>query len=142
MTDLVSSDEAGCRVANEALALALDAMEIDADPCELHRCFGEAPVGAGDVWMFTSRQDPQNVFIIDLYRGLTDQLDLVVFSARCAEGRAPLVKQHFRRFFDDAAYQVGYEEANVNASFRLHADRRRYPHVVPESGYAQQFIER
>lgn len=141
-TDLVSWPQGGQPVANDALASALAAMGVDADPCELYRLFFEAPVGRGDVLLFSSAQHPQSAFVIDLYRGLTDQLDLVCFGARCSEHMAGAVRQHLRRFFDAASCQVGYEEASISVRLREWMDRSRYPYTVAESGYSQRLVER
>lgn len=142
-SDLVSWRDAVSYVPNGALSLTLAAIGVNADPCALyHRFFHEIEVGHGDVFLFTSREDPQGLFVIDLYRGLTDQLDLVHFGVRCSADRAGAVRAQARRFFDSAEYQVAYEEGSFLPRLKELIDRDSYPRKVQESGYVQQFIER
>jgi hypothetical protein len=141
-SDLVSRRDPENYVSNESLSLALASIGINADPRALHdQFFDETQLGYGDVFLFTSKEDPQGLFVIDLYRGLTDQLDLVSFGLRCSANRVVAVKALVRRFFDSAEYQVGYEEGSVIPRLRDLIDRSSYPRKVQESGYVQQLIE-
>ncbi|WP_374410413.1 hypothetical protein [Hydrogenophaga sp.] len=141
-SDLVSWRDSDNYVSNEALSLALASLGINADPCALHqRFFDQTLVGYGDVYLFASKEDPLGLFVIDLYRGLTEQLDLVSFGFRCSANRVVAIKALVRRFFDSAEYQIGYEEGSAIARLRYLVDRDNYPRKVQESGYIQQLIE-
>ncbi|WP_231670875.1 hypothetical protein [Pseudomonas quasicaspiana] len=67
---------------NADLAGALSLAGIDLDLAKLYECYMErTPVGTGDVHVYSSLLN-KSFLVIDLYRDLTDQLDLVSASLR------------------------------------------------------------
>ena len=112
---------------NPHIQTALDLLGITADLRKLYQQYFETPLGQGDVHVFHGPDDTRNLFAIDVHRDPTDQLDIVLFGVRSDRDLATIVKPRLRSFFDSAAIQLGFEEANI--STRLHA-------LLGESDYA------
>ena len=141
MTDFVTwpSDEGKELSENKELHSALNVLDIYIDLRTLHaNYFERTPIGSGDVYVYHPNKDSTNIFAVDLYRGLTDQLDIVSFAVRCEERCLTVVRSKLRSFFDQASCQVHYEEASYSPRLRKMIDPKTYPVIIDESGYEQQ----
>jgi hypothetical protein len=124
---------------NEALKAALNALGVTVDLRELYVSYFErTSVGTGDVHVYLPAENSNNVFAVNLYRDLTDQMDIVSFAVGCDEHHLPVVREKLRAFFDGASCQVHYEEANYSPRLRGMIDPKAYPVIIEESGYKQQ----
>lgn len=127
---------------NEVLKTVLKALGVTLDLRTLHAAyFEQTAVGRGDVYVYRSTRDSKNVFAVDLYRDLSDQMDLVTLAVGCEAHCLPIVRSQLRAFFDAASCQVHYEEASYSARLRRMIDPRTYPAILEDSGYAQQMHE-
>lgn len=139
MSDLVSwvGDE---HSPNADLEAALSAAGIELDIAKLYNhYFEDTHIGAGDVHVYSSAVS-DSLMVIDLYRDLTNQLDLITVSLKIDKPLAHLVLPLLRQFFDTAECQVLFSQSTH--SKRLHSliDESRYPVLINESGYRQQII--
>jgi hypothetical protein len=139
MSDLVSwvGDE---HSPNADLDAAFIASGIELDIAKLYdHYFDDIPIGAGDVHVYSSAVS-ESLLVIDLYRDLTDQLDLITVSLRIDKTQLNLSIPLLRQFFDTAECQVLFSQSTH--SKRLHSliDESRYPLLINESGYRQQII--
>lgn len=127
---------------NEALRVVLNTLGVTVDLRALYAAYFErTSVGSGDVYVYRPDKGSKNVFAVDLYRGLTDQMDIVSFAVGCDEHCFPVIRSQLRSFFDEASCQVHYEEAsNLSRLWRM-IDPRSYPILIEESGYEQQLHE-
>lgn len=124
---------------NEALRAVLKGLGITVDLRVLHATyFHSTLVGSGNVYVYRSDKNSKNVFAIDLYRDLTDQMDIVSFAVGCDEHCLSVVRSNLRKFFDEASCQVHYEEASYSSRLRHMIDPTSYPVIIEESGYVQQ----
>lgn len=143
MSDLVRWQDNGngaCEPEPSLLA-ALKEAALTVDVKELYlRYFDEIQVGQGDAYRYPSSEAVESVFAINLYRELTDQLDIVSFGMACDRTKAPIVAEHLHAFFRNASVQVAFERSCYCARLRKLIDRTQYPLVMQESGYAQQLI--
>ncbi|EWS65090.1 hypothetical protein Y695_01659 [Hydrogenophaga sp. T4] len=125
-------------VENAALKAALNALGVTVDLRALHVAYFErTPVGTGDVYVYQPSKNSKNVFALNLYRDLTDQMDIVSFGIGCDEHCLSVVREKLRAFFDTASCQVHYEEASYSSDFRSMIDTQRYPVIIEDSGYQQ-----
>lgn len=139
MSDLVSWTEDE-QFPNADLKAALSAAGIELDVAKLHDFyFDSTPIGAGDVHVCSSAANESTV-AIDLYRELTDQLDLIVVCLKIDKALLNIALPLLRRFFDAAECQVLFSETNHSTRFRSLTDESRYPLLVGENGYRQQII--
>ena len=123
---------------NETLQTALIALGVTVDLRALYSTyFRQTAIGTGDVYVYQPTQNSKNVFAIDMYRYLTDQVHIVSFAVGCDEHCSSFVRDKLRSFFDGASYQVHYEEANCSVGLREMIDEKRYPIIIEESGYEQ-----
>lgn len=139
ISDLVSwmEDE---HAANADLASALSIAGLDLDLTKLYDCYVEGtPIGAGDVYVYSSAVS-KSLLAINLYRGLTDQLDLITASLRVDPNLIELLLPQLRRFFDAAECQVLFNQSSHSMQLRSMLDKSRYPLLVDESEYRQQLI--
>ncbi|MCQ2999758.1 hypothetical protein NLO98_08310 [Pseudomonas syringae] len=139
ISDLVSwvDDE---HTPNTDLAAALSLAGIDLDLAKLYDCYIEGtPIGTGDVHVYSSELN-KSLLVMDLYRGLTDQLDLVSASLRLDTDLVESLLPRLRRFFDAADCQVLFRQSNHSQQLRSLLDQSRYPSLVDESGYRQHLI--
>ena len=128
---------------NPHIKAVIEALGSTIDLRGLHRLyFDETPVGKGDVHAFHRPQGSRNVFVIDLYREPTDQLDIVSFAIRCDERLAPFVKSRLRSFFDAAEIQLAFEETHSSSRLNLMLDESRYPRLLEERGFTHRQILR
>ncbi|WP_122846518.1 hypothetical protein, partial [Pseudomonas viridiflava] len=104
--------------------------------------FFQLKVGQGDVYAFVNEHQPENVLAIDMYRGLTDQLDIVSIFVRSAPKTAALVRAQLRGLSDAASCQVIYKEASVLPELQKLLDVSNYPFTLAKSGYKQSLIVR
>ncbi|WP_426108526.1 hypothetical protein [Pseudomonas sp. TWR1-1-4] len=139
MPDLVSwgGDE---HSPNADLEAALSSAGIELDIAELYNhYFEDTPIGAGDVHVYSSAVS-ESLMVIDLYRDLTDQLDLVTVSLKIDKPLTHLVLPLLRRFFDAAECQVLFSQSTHSQRLRSLTDESRYPLPMGENGYRQQII--
>ncbi|WP_122411762.1 hypothetical protein [Pseudomonas viridiflava] len=145
MADLVSWQGDGdddLEVRKEIQAV-IDLMGLDVDIRHMHeKYFFQLKVGQGDVYAFVNEHQPENVLAIDMYRGLTDQLDIVSIFVRSAPKTAVLVRAQLRGLFDAASCQVIYKEASVLPELQKLLDVSNYPFTLAKSGYKQSLIVR
>ncbi|MGK9237065.1 hypothetical protein KXS07_35480 [Inquilinus limosus] len=143
MTDFVvyTSDGDDDFEINQHIQAVIGVLGATADLRSLYRLyFDETPMGKGDVHAFHGPEGSRNVFVIDLYREPTDQLDIVSFAVRCDELLGPIVKSRLRSFFDSAAIQLGFEEANSSSRLSLMLDESRYPRLLGERGFTHRQV--
>ncbi|UZE36883.1 hypothetical protein LOY69_10455 [Pseudomonas sp. B21-059] len=139
MSDFVTWVEDEC-IPNADLAAALKAMGVTLNITELYDTyFDDTPVGAGDVHIYPSAEN-KSFLVIDLYRELTDQLDIVTASLKIESELLTLVLPHLRRFFDAAECQVAFRQSSHSQQLRSLIEEGRYPVLIDESGYRQQLI--
>ncbi len=143
MPDLVSwiGEEEDTCIANPDLSEALKLLGIQVDLVDLYeRFFSDIPVGKGDVYLFQSSATEVNEFAIDLYRGMTDQMDVVKIGIRCKVELIPDISHSIRSFFDSASCQVHFEQASFSKYFNEMIDGERYPKTIKETRYEQQLV--
>ena len=143
MSDLVvwSGDQDDNFSSHPALDAVATSLGVSVDIRGLHVLYFEAtPIGTGDVHVFSRTSNPTNVFAIDMYRDLTDQLDVIAIGVRCEETARTIVKTSLRSLFDGASYQVCYEEANVLVEFRSMIAASNFPRSLGEHGYLQKLL--
>ncbi|WP_416363955.1 hypothetical protein [Pseudomonas sp. NFX183] len=139
MSDLVSwvGDE---HSPNAHLEAALSAAGIELDIAKLYNHdFEDTPIGAGDVHVYSSAVS-ESLMVIDLYRDLTYQLDLITVSLKIDKPLTHLVLPLLRRFFDAAECQVLFSQSTHSQRLRSLTDESRYPLPMGENGYRQQII--
>ncbi|WP_338525241.1 hypothetical protein NUH87_06255 [Pseudomonas batumici] len=102
--------------------------------------FDGTPIGQGDVHAFINNTQPENMMAFDLYRGLTDQLDVIAVVISVSRERVTQVKPLLRQVFDLASCQIHYEEGSLLQAFKEMTNVEGYPKVIEESGYRQQFL--
>jgi hypothetical protein len=125
---------------NPHIHSALDILGITADLRKLYQLYFETPDGQGDVHAFYGPESTRNVFAIDLYRDPTDQLDIISFGVRCDRNLEMIVKPRLRSFFDSAAIQLGFEEANISTRLRALLGESQYAVLVEAGKFARQQI--
>ncbi len=81
----------------------------------------------------------ENVFAINLFRDLYDQLDVISFGIRTKKN-AGAVRIALRAFFDSAKYQVHYEEGSILNSVSSLLDVKTYPRTIEQNGYHQNLV--
>ena len=119
----------------------IELMGLDVDIRHMHeKYFFQLKVGQGDVYAFVNEHQPENFLAIDMYRGLTDQLDIVSIFVRSAPTIAVVVRAQLRGLFDAASCQVIYKEASVLPELQKLLDVRNHPFTLAESGYKQNLI--
>ena len=141
MSDLVSwvGDE---HSPNAELEAALSAARIELDIAKLYdHYFEDIPIGAGDVHVYSSAVS-ESLLVIDLYRDMTDQLDLITASLRIDKTQLNLSIPLLRQFFDTAECQVLFSQSTHSKQLHSLIDESRYPLPINESGYRQQIIFR
>jgi len=143
MSDLVvwSGDQDDDFSPHPAIAALIATLGISVSIRDLYVLyFDRTPVGAGDVHVFSSARADRNVFAIDMYRDLTDQLDIIAVGVRCEEVLVSIVKRDLRSLFDSASCQILFEEANCSVAFRSMIDAAKFPLSVGEHGYQQNLL--
>ena len=139
MPDLVTWIE-DKHIPNADLSAALNAVGIPLNTSELYDTyFDDTPPGAGDVHIYPCA-DKQSFLVIDLYRDLTDQLDIVSASLKIEPTVLHLALPYLRRFFDAAECQVAFRQSSHSQQLRSLIDESRYPAPVDNGGYQQQLI--
>ncbi|WP_122667904.1 hypothetical protein [Pseudomonas viridiflava] len=119
----------------------IELMGLDVDIRHMHeKYFFQLKVGQGDVYAFVNEHQPENFLAIDMYRGLTDQLDIVSIFVRSAPKIAVVVRAQLRGLFDAASCQVVYKEANILPELKEALDIGRYPITVGDSPYNQNIF--
>lgn len=140
MDDVVTWPDDGNEtpIPEQNLQTLLSTLGVSKSLAELYRTyFEETKIGAGDVFVFQPAPGSKNVFAIDMYRDLTDQMDIVTFSVGCSVEIVSIVREKLRAFFDGASCQVHYEEANHSTGLHRMLDVARYPIIIGDSGYKQ-----
>ena len=128
-------------IANIHLVQALNELGVSVDVGRLHfQYFNEIEIGQGDVYLYTNVNQPENIFVIDMYRELTDQMDIVSFSIRCSVETYQKVITNLRLFFDTATLQGAFEQFSYSSRLRTLIDAKKYPYLVSESGYEQKLF--
>ncbi|WP_415753804.1 hypothetical protein [Pseudomonas leptonychotis] len=126
---------------NREIKSAIELLGLDADIKHLYKkYFYETETGQGDIYAFLNRHEPENIFAIDMYRDLTDQLDIISIFASASPKLASIVKTKLRNLFDSSSCQVAYEEANSLPKLQELLNNNKYPLTIEESGYKQNLI--
>lgn len=128
---------------NPFLQEILDEFGIDLDLKDLHdRYFDDIKIGHGDVFLYSNQRSMENIFVIDLFRDVYDQHDMIAFGIRCEKGLHPFVRKRVLRFFDSASCQFSLEESVHSQKLRRMIDKGNYPKAIdyPEANrsYVQQ----
>lgn len=142
-SDLVKwiGDEDKDCVANPYLVTATNLIGITLDPVHLYnQFFDRDKAGSGDVYLYKNHQKEPSYFSIDMYRGMTDQLDITQIAIR-AEVNQAQVKVALRSFFDTVDYQVQYEESCSSTRVKELVNTDIYPKRIEETGYMQSIHE-
>lgn len=144
-SDLVDyPDEDGPAFPNAELAKILELMHIElnlATLCDYY--FDDIPVCEGDILLFSSSHYTESYFIIDLYKGRTDQLDLVSVYIRSPHQEViEQIKPVLRCFYDKIRYQIAYEENSLSGRVMkiLDCQPGAVCEVVAESDFHQKVI--
>ena len=126
---------------NTEIQSAIELLGLDADINQLYKkYFYQTEIGQGDVYVFLNRKEPKIFFAIDMYRDLTDQLDIVSIFVSSSPKLASIVKAKLRNLFDSASCQVAYEEANSLPKLQQLLNNNKYPLAIEENGYMQNLI--
>lgn len=140
-SDLVNRVDDKDEIANPYLVSALNLLEIFIDPVKLCDQFYNNPKsGVGDIYLFRNHHKSPSYFVVDMYRGLTDQIDVIQVAIR-AEVNASQVKVALRGFIDTVENQFCYEESNTSLRVSELIDIDSYPKKIEESGYEQNIHE-
>ncbi|WP_115526664.1 MULTISPECIES: hypothetical protein [Xanthomonas] len=137
MVDLVTWVGSGERdfSVNSQLKKAIQELGIKVDLAGLYiEYFDRIKIGTGDVYSY-QKEESHTVFAIDLYKELTDQLDIVQMAILCDSGIAAKVRGKLREFFDNASCKFIYEEAHFSSRARDLVDFEKYPRLMADSGY-------
>lgn len=127
--------------ANREIQSAIELLGLYADIKHLYKeYFYQTKTGQGDVYAFLNRNEPKNLFAIDMYREATDQLDIVSIFVSASPKLASIVKAKLRNLFDSASCQVAYEEANSLPKFQQLLNNNKPLITIKESGYRQNLI--
>ncbi|WP_456021704.1 hypothetical protein [Pseudomonas protegens] len=102
--------------------------------------FDSTLIGQGSVHAFVSDVEPENTMVFDLYRELTDQLDIIQVLVSVSKALVIPAKSLLRQAFDLASYQIHYEEGNCLKAFEDAIDIENYPKMIEESNYDQQLL--
>lgn len=97
--------------------LGLDESEIAA----LYDLYFESTsIGQGDVYAFISHAEPENRLLFDLYRGLTDQLDIIEIMVSASRELVIPAKFLIRQAFDLASHTLrrGKFSASLQGCYR------------------------
>lgn len=139
MSDLVTweGDQTSPSVYLQAV---FSTLEISVNILELHELyFAHLYNGYGDVHVYHARNNGGSIFAIDLYRELTDQLDLTGLFLRIESPKFDQALAHLRSFYDSARCQVAFEQAGYSKRLRETLDESRYPRLVEEDhAFVQQ----
>lgn len=102
--------------------------------------FDMTPIGEGNVHVFISDDQPENTMAFDLYRGQTDQLDIIEIVIRASSVRVSQAKSLLRHAFDLASCQIQYEEGDFLHAFNQITHVEGYPKMIKESGFLQRIL--
>jgi len=142
-SDLVNwtgGEDENC-IANPYLVSALNLLDIAIDPVNLYKqFFNNAKSGRGDVYLYQNHHKIPSYFLIDMYRGITDQMDVIQIAIR-SEINSTQVKAALRGFIDTVQNQFCYEESNISPRVNELLDMDSYPKNIEESGYKQNIHE-
>jgi len=144
MSDLVTW-EGEFKTPNADLQAVFTTLGIPADILELHESyFAHLYNGYGDVHVYHAENNGSSILAIDMYRELTDQIDLTLLSLRIESPEFDSVLAHLRSFFDSACCQVAFEQVSHSRRLRNMLDESRYPRRVEKNhDYMQQhFVHR
>ncbi|WP_346840917.1 hypothetical protein RAL92_21900 [Metapseudomonas otitidis] len=100
--------------------------------------FERTKVGEGDLHAFLGHDEMHDVLIFDLYREITDQMDIIEVTARVARARMNGLRKLLREAFDQSSCQLGYRETCSDFGVVCALDPGSYPKVIEENRYAQQ----
>ncbi len=127
-------------IGNPYLVNALNLIDIAIDPVALFDKFHlNGQSGIGDVHLYHNHKKSPSYFVIDMYRGLDDQHDVIQIGVR-AEDNPQQVKIALRSFIDTVGGQYLYEEANTLHKLNDLLDVDSYPKEINESGYKQRIF--
>ena len=125
-------------VASPQFTELINELGLPIDPTKVYEhYFFDTKVGAGDVHVYRSRESQGAVFVIDYYRDMHDQLDLIDLFIKVSERSASQVASFVRAFFDSSEYQVVLQQANCSTRLQELLRPDRCPHKVPGSNYEQ-----
>lgn len=134
ISDLLGPEEVGSQ-GNPELLRAFDALGLKVDLKQLCQRFFAADVGKGDVLQYRHAGTGGNFFAIDLYRGMSDQLDIVELVFRVGQ-HADVARSALHAFFESSRYQVHYEEGCALEAVSALLGKEAFPRIVEL--YAQE----
>ncbi|ALI04412.1 hypothetical protein C1Y08_20735 [Pseudomonas sp. FW306-02-F02-AA] len=132
MSDVVTWQD-GEKTPDIDLQAVFNILGIPANILDLHNLyFAHSYNGTGDVHVYHAENNGGSILAVNMYRDLTDQLDLTLICLRVESPDFELALSHLRSFFDKTKCQVAFEQ--FGHSLRLHAmlDESRYPRPVEE----------
>jgi hypothetical protein len=128
-------------ISNPYLVVALNLLDITIDPVILYdQFFSNVKSGRGDVYLYKNHHETPSYFAIDMYRGLTDQVDIIQIAIR-ANINSNKIKVALRSFMDTIENQFCYEESHISLRVSDILDINSYPKNIEESGYKQSVHE-
>ncbi|ATE70740.1 hypothetical protein [Lysobacter capsici] len=95
---------------NLHLQAVCDAIGIAPDWIRHYDDYLDGPRESGHIHIHRSRLANGDLLVLDAFRDLYDQQDMIVIAVRCKSGPRKTVRDGLRRFFDGAREQAGYEE--------------------------------
>jgi hypothetical protein len=107
--DLVEYDDNDNQYVNRKLQEFLEAVSIPIDILKINEFYFQQEVGTGDVYVFNISQS--ELFVIELYRGLHDQCDIVTIGLRVTSKNLRSACAAMRSLYDHAHFMVSYSQS-------------------------------
>ncbi|MDX1695413.1 MAG: hypothetical protein R3208_16745 [Ketobacteraceae bacterium] len=138
--DLIVWHEADqCALPNPHLDLVIRDFSLDLNLLAVHDHYFDAViVGQGDVFVYKTTQNAENLLAFDLFKEPSDQSDLIRVAVRSSSELVPRVRSNFRAFYDSAGCQVCLEESAISGKVIEMIDAANYPRDMSRSGYRQK----
>lgn len=137
ISDLLIRDGDGESRGNPDLLGVFETLGIGVDLPQLYRRFFAAKLGEGDVLLYRHASQGGSAFAIDLYRGLSDQLNIVALGFRVGTD-VEAVRTALHAFFESATCQVHYEEGRGLKAVSAMLGEDEFPRIVEL--YAQECV--
>lgn len=100
----------------------------------------EVLVGRGDVFLHRSSKHPAEVVVIDLYKNLQDQQDLIRFGLICSSDSQPIMAEKIVEFFASCTTQAYLGISVGHPLLRDLINPSMYPRKKAASDYSQKLI--
>ncbi|MBW8810242.1 MAG: hypothetical protein JF591_15780 [Lysobacter sp.] len=112
---------------NTHLQAVCDAIGIAPDWIRHYDDYVDGPRDAGNIHIHRSRHANGDLLVLDAFRELTDQQDMIAIAVRCKRGPRKTVRDALRRFFDSAQEQLSYEERYFSERLAWLLGESRFP---------------